>query len=284
METRRFGRTGHMSTIAIFGAAAFWEISQADADKVMEQVIAAGVNHIDVAPSYGQAEDRVGPWMPRERQRFFLGCKTMERTKDTAWKEMQASLKRLKTESFDLYQFHAVNSLEELDAVTMKGGALEAAVSAQKAGLTKFIGITGHGVDAPAIYLEALRRFDFDSVLFPLNFVQMGNLEYRKNAEALIAECRQKDVGTMVIKTIAKAPWDDRPHTATTWYEPFNQMDEIQRGVNYALSQDVTGLCTAGDTRILPLVFKACENFTPLDSVEQEKLIESGKAFQPLFA
>ena len=284
MKTRRFGRTGHMSTIAIFGAAAFWEISQADADKVMEQVIAAGVNHIDVAPSYGQAEDRVGPWMPRERQRFFLGCKTMERTKDAAWKEMQASLKRLKTESFDLYQFHAVNSLEELDAVTMKGGALEAAVSAQKAGLTKFIGITGHGVDAPAIYLEALRRFDFDSVLFPLNFVQMGNPEYRKNAEALIAECRQKDVGTMVIKTIAKAPWDDRPHTATTWYEPFNQMDEIQRGVNYALSQDVTGLCTAGDTRILPLVFKACENFTPLDSVEQEKLIESGKAFQPLFA
>jgi aryl-alcohol dehydrogenase-like predicted oxidoreductase len=284
METRRFGRTGHMSTIAIFGAAAFWEISQADADKVMEQVIAAGVNHIDVAPSYGQAEDRVGPWMPRERQRFFLGCKTMERTKDAAWKEMQASLKRLKTESFDLYQFHAVNSFEELDAVTMKGGALEAAVSAQKAGLTKFIGITGHGVDAPAIYLEALRRFDFDSVLFPLNFVQMGNPEYRKNAEALIAECRRKDVGTMVIKTIAKAPWDDRPHTATTWYEPFNQMDEIQRGVNYALSQDVTGLCTAGDTRILPLVFKACENFTPLDSVEQEKLIESGKAFQPLFA
>ena len=284
MKTRRFGRTGHMSTIAIFGAAAFWEISQADADKVMEQVIAAGVNHIDVAPSYGQAEDRIGPWMPKERQRFFLGCKTMERTKDTAWKEMQASLKRLKTESFDLYQFHAVNSLEELDAVTMKGGALEAAVSAQKAGLTKFIGITGHGVDAPAIYLEALRRFDFDSVLFPLNFVQMGNPEYRKNAEALIAECRQKDVGTMVIKTIAKAPWDDRPHTANTWYEPFNQMDEIQRGVNYALSQDVTGLCTAGDTRILPLVFKACENFTPLDSVEQEKLIESGKAFQPLFA
>jgi aryl-alcohol dehydrogenase-like predicted oxidoreductase len=284
METRRFGRTGHMSTIAIFGAAAFWEISQADADKVMEQVIAAGVNHIDVAPSYGQAEDRVGPWMPRERQRFFLGCKTMERTKDAAWKEMQASLKRLKTESFDLYQFHAVNSFEELDAVTMKGGALEAAVEAKRAGLTRFIGITGHGVDAPAIYLEALRRFDFDSVLFPLNFVQMANPEYRKNAEALIAECRRKDVGTMVIKTIAKASWDDRPHTATTWYEPFNQMDEIQRGVNYALSQDVTGLCTAGDTRILPLVFEACEKFTPLDSVEQEKLIESGKAFQPLFA
>jgi aryl-alcohol dehydrogenase-like predicted oxidoreductase len=284
MEKRRFGRIGHLSTIAIFGAAAFWEISQADADKVMEQVIAAGVNHIDVAPSYGQAEERVGPWMPRERERFFLGCKTMERTKEGAWNEMQASLKRLQTESFDLYQFHAVNTFEELDAVTMKGGALEAAVAAQRAGLTKFIGITGHGADSPAIYLEALKRFDFDTILFPLNFVQMGNPEFRKNAEALIAECRRKDVGTMVIKTVTKGPWGEKPHSATTWYEPFSEMDEIQRAVNYALSQDVTGLCTAGDTRVLPLVLKACENFTPLDAVEQGKLIKTGKMYQPLFA
>lgn len=284
METRRFGRTGHLSTIAIFGAAAFWEISQADADKVMEQVIAAGVNHIDVAPSYGQAEERVGPWMPRERERFFLGCKTMERTKDGAWNEMQRSLKLLQTESFDLYQFHAVNTFEELDAVTMKGGALEAALEAQRAGLTRFIGITGHGADSPAIYLEALKRFDFDTILFPLNFIQMANPEFRKNAEALIAECKRKDVGTMVIKTVTKGPWGERPHTATTWYEPFSEIDEIQRTVNYALSQAVTGLCTPGDTRILPLVLKACENFTPLDAVEQEKLIETGKMYQPLFA
>jgi predicted aldo/keto reductase-like oxidoreductase len=197
---------------------------------------------------------------------------------------MQQSFKRLQTESFDLYQFHAVNTFEELDAVTMKGGALEAAIAAQKAGLTKFIGITGHGADSPAIYLEALKRFDFDSILFPLNFVQMGNPEFRKNAEALIAECRRKDVGTMVIKTVTKGPWGEKPHTATTWYEPFSEMDEIQRAVNYALSQDVTGLCTAGDTRTLPLVLKACENFTPLDAVEQEKSIEAGKMYQPLFA
>src|SRR5687768_3053985 len=164
METRRFGRTGHMSTIAIFGAAAFWEISQQNADKVLEQIIAAGVNHIDVAPSYGQAEERIGPWMPRERNRFFLGCKTTERTKDGAWSELQRSLKRLQTETFDLYQLHAITTMEELDAVTMKGGALEAFVEARERGLTRFIGITGHGADAPQIYLEALRRFDFDSV------------------------------------------------------------------------------------------------------------------------
>ena len=172
METRRFGRTGHMSTVAIFGAAAFMQISQDDADKVMELVIEAGINHIDVAPSYGQAEVRIGPWMPRERERFFLGCKTMERTQEGAWNEMQASLKRLQTESFDLYQFHAVTTMEELDAITRKGGALEAFVEARRQGLTKYIGITGHGVDAPKINLEAIRRFDFDTVLFPLKFVQ----------------------------------------------------------------------------------------------------------------
>jgi len=283
METRRFGRTGHMSTIAIFGGAAFWEISQADADKVMEQVIEAGINHIDIAPSYGQAEERVGPWMPRERKRFFLGCKTMERTKADAWDELQRSLKRLQTESFDLYQCHAITTMEELDAVTMKGGALEAFVEARQRGLINFIGITGHGAQAPQIYLEALRRFDFDSVLFPLNFVQFANPEFRKNAEALIATCKAKDVGTMVIKTITKAPWGERQHTATTWYEPFDQMDEIQRAVNFALSYEVAGLCTAGDTRILPTLLKACENFKRLNSSEMEEMIQSAGQYEPLF-
>jgi aryl-alcohol dehydrogenase-like predicted oxidoreductase len=284
METRRFGRTGHMSTLAIFGAAAFWEISQGDADKVMEQVIEAGVNHIDVAPSYGQAEERVGPWMPRERSRFFLGCKTMERTKAGAWDEMQRSLKHLQTETFDLYQCHAITTMEELDAITMKGGALEAFVEARQRGLIKFIGITGHGVNAPQIYLEALRRFDFDSVLFPLNFVQFANPEFRKYAEELIATCKAKDVGTMIIKTITKAPWGERQHTANTWYEPFDQMDEIQRAVNFALSYEVTGLCTAGDTRILPMVLNACQNFTQLNTTQREEMIQSAKQYKPLFA
>jgi len=273
-----------MSTIAIFGAAAFYQISQEDADKTMELIIEAGVNHIDVAPGYGQAEIRIAPWMPRERSRFFLGCKTMERTKEGAWKEMQVSLKRLQTETFDLYQCHAITTMEELDAVTMKGGALEAFVEARREGLTKFIGITGHGAQAPQIYLEALRRFDFDSVLFPLNFVQMANPEFRKYTEELIATCNAKDVGTMVIKSITKGPWGEKQHTATTWYEPFDKMDEIQKGVNFALSYAVTGVCTAGDTRVLPLVLKACENFSQLSKDEMEEMIESGKQYEPLFA
>jgi aryl-alcohol dehydrogenase-like predicted oxidoreductase len=284
METRRFGRTGHMSTVAIFGAAGLSEVSQEVADKAMEQIIEAGVNHIDVARSYGEAELRIGPWMRRERGRFFLGSKTGERTREGAWKQLQETLQRLQTESLDLYQCHAITTMEELDAVTMKGGALEAFVEAREKGLTKYLGITGHGVNAPQIYLEALRRFDFDSILFPLNFVQMGNPEYRKYAEELIAECKAKDVGTMVIKTITKAPWGDRPHTATTWYEPFDKMDEIQKGVDFALSYEVTGLCTAGDTRILPLVLQACKNFSPLSQEGIEEMIKSGEQYEPLFA
>jgi len=222
--------------------------------------------------------------MPRERRRFFLGCKTTERTKEGAWKEMQESLKRLQVESFDLYQCHAITTMEELDAVTMKGGALEAFVEARREGLTEFIGITGHGVNTPQIFLEALRRFDFDSILFPLNFVQMANPEYRKYAEELIAECKAKDVGTMIIKSITKAPWGERPHTANTWYEPFDKMEEIQKGVNFALSYDVTGLCTAGDTRVLPMVLQACENFSPLSPDEMEEMIKTGEQYEPLFA
>lgn len=283
METRSFGRTGHRSTVAIFGAVALGQVSQEEADQVMEMIIEAGVNHIDVAPSYGQAELRVGPWMPRERGRFFLGCKTMERTKEGAWKEFRESLERLQTESFDLYQCHAITKMEELDAVTMRGGALEAFEEARREGLTRFLGITGHGVDAPKIYLEALRRFDFDSVLFPLNFVQMANPEYRTYAEELIATCKAKDVGTMIIKSVTKGPWGQKEHTATTWYEPFHDSEDIQKAVNFALSYEISGLCTAGDTRVLPIMLKACENFTPLSQAEKEEMIQSGNQYEPLF-
>ncbi|MEI6290027.1 MAG: aldo/keto reductase [Chloroflexota bacterium] len=284
MEKRRFGRTGHMSTIAIFGGAAFGDVLQETADGIMELVIEAGINHIDIAPSYGQAELRVGPWMPRVRDQFFLGCKTTERSYEGAWNELNSSLKRLQTQSFDLYQLHAVTTLEELDKITMKNGALEAVIKAKEAGLTRFIGITGHGIDAPAIYLEALRRYDFDSVLFPLNFVQMANPIYRQNVELLITECRKKDVGTMIIKSITRGPWAEKTHTADTWYEPFTKQDEIEQAINFALSFDVTGICTAGDTKILPQVIEACRHFKQLSRDEIENQIIYGKSFVPLFS
>lgn len=283
MEKRTFGRTGHQSTVAIFGAAGLSSVSQDVADTAIERMIAAGVNHIDIAPSYGEAELRMGPWMPEIRKDFFLGCKTTERDAGDARAEMEQSLKRLRTDSFDLFQLHAVTSFEELDACTRRGGALEAIIKAREEGLTSYIGITGHGNRSPAVFLEALRRFDFDSILFPLNPVQMRDPVYRKDAETLIAACRERNVGTMIIKTVAKQPWGDREQSYDTWYEPFDRLAEIQQGVNFALSHDVTGLCTAGDVNVLPLFLDACAQFKPMDTGEREALIEQQAAFATIF-
>jgi aryl-alcohol dehydrogenase-like predicted oxidoreductase len=283
MEKRRFGRTEHMSTVAIFGGAAFWDVDQAQADRAMELVTSHGVNHIDVAPSYGKAELRLGPWLSRHRDRVFLGCKTMERTRERATDELHQSLERLHADHFDLYQLHAITKMEELDAVTAPGGALEALVAAREAGLTRFLGITGHGADSPAIFLEALRRFDFDTILFPLNFVQFADAKFRQDAGRLLEVCAAKDVGTMIIKSIAKGPWADREKRYNTWYEPFDEMEMIQPAVDFVLSQPVTGICMAGETRLLPMLLQACENFKPMTQAEQDALIERGKQFASIF-
>jgi predicted aldo/keto reductase-like oxidoreductase len=270
-----------MSSVAIFGAAAFWSVTQADADKAMEEVIAAGVNHIDVAPSYGAAEERLGPWLARERRRFFLGCKTMKRTRTEVAAELRQSLERLRVDRFDLYQLHEVNTTEKLDQVTGAGGALEAILEARSEGLTRHIGITGHGMEAPGLFLEALRRFDFDTVIFPLNFMLYADPAYRRAAEQLVRQCRARDVGTMIIKSVAKAAWSGRPQTYGTWYEPFDDADHVRQAVNFALSQDVTGVCTAGDPAILRLMLAACEWFTPLNHAQQEALVASTAQYEP---
>lgn len=284
MEKRRFGRTGHMSTVAIFGAAAFSKVTQDQADASMQLVIDAGVNHIDVAPSYGDAESRLGPWLSTERDRFFLGCKTYERDKETAVAELRNSLELLQVDSFDLYQLHAVTSMEELDKATAAGGSLEAVIEAREEGLTRYIGITGHGVQSPAVFKEALRRFDFDSVLFPINFVQFADPGFKQDVEELLQVCRERDVGTMIIKSITRGPWGEVEKTHSTWYQPFEEENIIRKAVHFALSQDVTGICTAGDITILPRVLEACEQFERMDAEEQEDMIKLGSKYEPLFA
>ena len=283
LKKRRFGRTNHESTLAIFGAAAFFEISQKQADQTMELVIASGINHIDVAPSYGQAEERLGPWMQAERDSFFLGCKTMQRTKETAHNELRHSLELLRTDSFDLYQFHAVCNMTDLDLITSTGGALEEVLLAREEGLLKYIGITGHGLEVPGVLLEALRRFDFDSVLFPINFILYGKPDYRMRAEELLALCKNRDIGTMIIKSIARGPWGEKQKTNTTWYQPFTDKEWIQTGINFALSQPITGICTAGDVSLLPVIFNACEEFTKMSPEEQTELISRASDFESLF-
>jgi predicted aldo/keto reductase-like oxidoreductase len=208
----------------------------------------------------------------------------MERTQAGAAAELTQSLTRLCIAAFDLYQIHAITSMAELDQVTRPGGALEAAQQARSAGLTRYIGITGHGVDSPAIFCEALERFDFDSVLFPLNYVQFANPVYRRNTETLLKLCQARDVGVMAIKSITRGPWGQLPQNYTTWYQPFDDPEKIQQAVNFTLSQPVTGICTAGDIHLLPLVLQACEKFTPLSPEKQAALVHAGESQEPLFA
>lgn len=284
MERRRLGRTNHMSSVVIFGAAAFWEIDRETAEQALDTALAAGVNHIDVAPQYGQGEERVGPWLESRRERFFLGCKTLERGRAEAWAELHRSLDKLRTEQLDLYQLHAVGTFEELDAAFATGGAIEALIEAKEKKLARYLGITGHGLDTPRVHLEALQRFDFDTVMFPINPVLYANADYRRDTERLLETCTARDVGVMVIKSIAKGPWGDKPKVYNSWYEPFDQQEAITMGVRFALSQPgVTCIASAADVRLLPMVLKAGQEYAPLSADEQAEAIVQAAALEPLF-
>jgi aryl-alcohol dehydrogenase-like predicted oxidoreductase len=283
MEKRRFGRTKHMSTVAVFGAVALGQLPQSKADKVVKKVLKAGINHFDVAPTYGEAESRLGPWMPRIREDIFLGCKTTQRSKKGALNEFRQSLNRLQVERFDLYQLHAVTEIPELDKCTNRDGALEAAIEMRENGLTDYIGITGHGFHAPAVFLEALDRFNFDSVLFPINPTLFADAVYRRDALELLERCAEENVGVMIIKSVAKEPWGKREHTYHTWYMPFDEQRQIQENINFALSFEQAHICTPGDHRLLDMVFTACEDYQPLDEEERAALIENRSIFETIF-
>jgi predicted aldo/keto reductase-like oxidoreductase len=284
MQMRRFGRTGHMSTVVIFGAFAVGLLSQEEADAVMELVLARGINHIDVAPSYADAELRLGPWLERHRDRFFLGCKTQLRDKEDARAELHRSLERLRVDRFDLLQLHAVATMEELEECSAPGGSLEAIVEARDEGLTQYLGITSHGLQAPAVLIEALKRFDFDSLLFTLNFQMWADENYRRDVSRLMQIADERDVGTMVIKTWARGPWGEKEHRYHTWYEPFDDAKMIEQTLRFNLSHPVTGVISAGDARLLPMILDAAERFQPMDDAEQAALLAKAGEYEPLFS
>ncbi|MBI5879252.1 MAG: aldo/keto reductase [Chloroflexi bacterium] len=285
MDKRRFGRTNHKSSIIIFGAAALGEVSQADADRAIEAAVAHGVNHIDIAPSYGEAELRMGPWMKTHRKDVFLGCKTTERTKQGAWDELRRSLDRLQTDHFDLYQMHSLKSIADADEALGPGGALEAFLEAKAQGLTKYLGVTGHGLHIAATHLHALSRFDFDSVLFPLNPVLWANETYRADAERLLETARTRDLGVMCIKAWTKGPWGARARSYHTWYEPFDDAPTQRDVMRFALSQNgVTGLCSAGDVRLIDNILNAAETFMPMNLFEQSEMLKQSAQYENLFA
>jgi aryl-alcohol dehydrogenase-like predicted oxidoreductase len=259
MEYRRLGRLGHQSSVLIYGAAAVAEQPQDVADASFEEALNAGINHFDVAASYGDAELRLGAAMHRMRDRIFLATKTGERAQDAAWRQINASLERLQTDHVDLIQLHAVGDLDELDLATGADGALHAAVRAQEEGLVRAVGITGHGHQAPATHLEALRRYPFATVLSPINPVLARDLEYLNAYEALVDEVERQDAGLMIIKSVAQRNWPDGVEKAyTTWYEPLDEQRPITAAVAWVLSHDeVTGIATPSDVRLLPLMIRA---------------------------
>ena len=259
MERRRLGRIGHMSSVLIYGGAALYEVSQEVADRSIELALEAGINHFDTAADYGESEVHLGAWMTRIRERVFLATKTGERTAAGAYDEIRRSLERLQVERVDLLQLHAVGDLEDLGRATGARGALEGAIRAREEGLVGAIGITGHGMQAPATHLEALRRFPFDTVLTPFNYRLSLEPAYLRDFEALIEEVRAQDAGLMLIKTLARNLWrlGEAPRY-DTWYEPLDQQGQIDAAVAFALARrEATGIATAGDVRLLPMLIEA---------------------------
>ena len=271
METRRLGRLEHKSSVLIYGAAALGEVSQDVADRSIQQALDGGINHVDVAADYGEAELRLGARMSEIRDRIFLATKTGRRDHESAWGEINRSLERMRTDRIDLLQLHAIGDLDELDSATRPGGALEAAVRAQEAGLVGAVGITGHGHEAPATHLEALRRHPFATVLTPLNPVLWRDASYRADYEALVEEVRRQDVGLMTIKAVSRRNWPEgADHSYATWYEPYDVQDRVTAAVSWALSHgEVTGIPTAGDVRLLGMLLKAEQERIPPTEAEQ---------------
>lgn len=262
IATLAFGRTGHESTRTIFGAAALARVTPDDADQILNLLLRYGVNHIDVAASYGDAELRLAPWLKTHRDRFFLATKTGGRTYDAAKREIHLSLERLGVKRVDLIQLHNLADPIEWDAALSPRGALDACVEAREQGLVRYIGVTGHGTQIAATHLRSLERFDFDSVLLPYNYVMMEDSHYAAMFERVVAACRERTVAVQTIKSIARRPWWGRERARTTWYQPLEDQRDIDLAVHWVLSRPGVFLNTVGDVTLLPKVLDAADRFT----------------------
>lgn len=281
-----FGKTAHESTRIIFGAAALGNVSQDEADRTLEVLFQYGVNHIDTAAGYGESELRIGPWMQQYRDKFFLATKTGDRRYKEAKDSIHRSLDRLKTDKLDLIQLHGLTDVIEWQIALGTGGALEACIEARDQGLVRFIGVTGHGLSIAAMHQRSLDEFNFDSVLLPYNYVTYQNEKYRVDFEALLKIASKKDIAVQTIKSIARRPWSLKaPHTANTWYEPLTEQGDIDKAVQWVLSNPQVFLNTAGDIHLLPKVLEAASKTDynlPQSEVKFGEVV-AGREMTPLF-
>ncbi|HVA24770.1 MAG TPA: aldo/keto reductase [Chloroflexota bacterium] len=278
-----FGRVGHDSTRIIFGGASLARVNQDEADRTLDVLMEHGINHIDVAASYGDAELRIAPWLKRHRQDFFLATKTGERSAEGARDELHRSLERLDVDHVDLWQLHNLSDPIQWDKALSPGGAIEAAVEAREQGLVRAIGVTGHGLQVAATHRRSLQRFDFDSVLLPYNFITMQSAYYTENFNALEGTCRDRNIAVQTIKSIAYRPWMGREHTRSTWYEPLQESREIDLAVQWALGREGIFVISAGDVHLLPRVLAAAERFSQAPTEDEMRTLVDRLQMEPLF-
>jgi aryl-alcohol dehydrogenase-like predicted oxidoreductase len=293
VERRRLGRTGHESSVAILGGAACWAAGPEEAGAWLQLACEWGVNHLDIAPQYGAAEAVVGPHLAARRADMFVAGKTLRANPQGVQDQFDATRRLLHADVMDLYQAHAVTTLEELDR---RSGALERILALRDRGQTRFAGITGHDLTVPEVFLEALRRFDLDTVMFPVYPALWGVPAYREKAEELLAVCADRDIGVMAIKAVASRPWadgrsladaaadDSGTRWATSWYEPASTDEDINRGVLFALSTPgVHAFCTPGDIGLLPRVLDAADGYTAQSAAARQSAIDSMASEELIF-
>jgi aryl-alcohol dehydrogenase-like predicted oxidoreductase len=284
ISTQEFGRTGHRSTRVIFGAYALSDASQAEADSVLDLLLDHGVNHIDTAPMYGNAEKRIGPWMQTYRDQFFLATKTRSRSYQGAWKDLRNSLEQMKVDHVDLWQMHGLTNPQGWAKAMGSAGALEAFIEAREQGLVRYVGVTGHGGKAPAMHTQSLGRFDFDTVLLPYSYWQMQDTRYAAAFDGLTEICRQRSIAVQTIKSIARRPWGDRPRTFNTYfYEPLTKDDAIEKAVHWALGLRDGFVITAGDMRLLPKELEAADRYVMRPSDTMMNAIADEFGIEPIF-
>ncbi len=278
-----FGHTNHKSTRVIFGAAALSMVTQEEADQTLEVLLESGINHIDTAASYGDSELRICPWMEKHRQDFFLATKTEERTYKKAYAEFHRSLERLQVSKVDLLQLHNLIHPIEWDIAMGPGGAIKAAIEAREQGLVRYIGVTGHGLNAPVMHKRSLERFDFDSVLLPYNYMMMQNPQYTIAFKDLLTLCEENNVAVQTIKSITRGPWGDKIKTHATWYEPLEDQFDIDLAVHWALNHKQIFLNTVGDIYLLPKVLDAANRFRVGPSDDDMQTAATRMGLTPLF-
>jgi aryl-alcohol dehydrogenase-like predicted oxidoreductase len=282
---KTFGRTDHQSSRAIFGAFAVGLLSQDESNRVLDLLLEYGINHIDTAPSYNEAEDRIGPWMEHHRNDFFLATKVDKRTYKEAREQIQQSLERLHVDSVDLLQLHYLVDPQEWEMAMGPDGALEAIIEAREKGWTRYLGVTGHDVVVGDMHLRSLERFDFDSVLLPYNFPMMQNPVYATNFEKIVAICQQKNIAVQTIKSLAHGPWGHVEPQYHTWYRPLEDQADIDRAVHWILGNPNVFLNTSGDARLLPKILDAASRFDPGDlpaDSDMQAMVDQ-QQMQPLF-